>query len=163
MNGVALLSYDKRSSNQSQAPSKTWMRLKNISLLLHAFPLGLVKALGQSSNSLLRLFWFRHPSCSPVTARSPLLLYSLSKVTSKRTCQHSLPVWHECQRTTRGCRWGDTISGDSWYVKLLHAFKKSSENALIRKQVPGPNLSIKNTLTKKLWPGTLITSVAGQT
>lgn len=36
----------------------------------------------------------------------PWLLSSLSKVTSKRTCQHSLSVWHECQRTARGCQWG---------------------------------------------------------
>lgn len=105
-NGIALLSHEERFKSVPNTKLNMHEAGENFSFL-HSFSLGFVKLLDQPSNSFLRLLWFWCSWCSPEIAfTEPWLLSSLSKVTSKRTCQHSLSVWHECQRTACRCWWG---------------------------------------------------------
>lgn len=112
MNGIAPLSYNEKGSNRSKHEAKYgWGWRKLLFCCMQNRRSWACKSPKLVQSSFLRVFWFCRLflvfSCyCQFSFLEPGLLSSLSKVTSKRTCQHSLSVWHECQCTVCGCWWG---------------------------------------------------------
>lgn len=133
-----------------------------ISLLLHSFCLGLVKVLDQSWNSFLRLLWFWCSWCSPeITCTEPWLLPCLSKVTSKRTCQHPSLCDTSANALHAGVGGGQFLVTAGMSDCYMH-FKSLQQICWLESKSQTLTLFIRNTRTKKLWPVTLTAAAVGQ-